>query len=147
LETRSIDLHRAMMRHLTACLQRWAILGGHRCCAATATTDNNYDYDEEEEEEEKDDNGGEVVGGEGGGGSAKNRSAFVATIGTREDLTRVKDAKCCIASMAVGEATRYSAREVLKSRCGNPERGRILPNRLHMRIHLLRLMRLMDHQI
>jgi hypothetical protein len=65
----------------------------------------------------------------------------------REDLIRVMDAKCCIASMAVSEAMRHSAREVCESHRGNPEMGRILPYRLHMRILLLRLMRLLDHQI
>jgi hypothetical protein len=42
----------------------------------------------------------------------KIRSAIVATIGTREDLTRVMDAKYCIALMTVVEATRLLAREV-----------------------------------
>ncbi len=82
-----------------------------------ATIGDDNDYNEEEEEEE-DDSGGEVVGGEGGGGeSAKIKSAVVATIGTREDHTRVMDAECCIASTAVGEATRHLAWEVRKSYC------------------------------
>ncbi len=68
----------------------------------------------------------------------------------REDLTRIIDAGCCIALTAVGEVTRamrHSAREVCKGCHGNLEMGRILPNRLHVRILLLRLMRLLDHQI
>jgi hypothetical protein len=56
-------------------------------------------------------------------------------------------AKCCITSMAIREAMRHSAREVHKSHCGNSEVGRILSYRLHERILLLRLMRLLDHQI
>jgi hypothetical protein len=39
------------------------------------------------------------------------------------------------------------AREVRKSHCDDPETGRILTNRPRMRIFLLRLMRLLYHQI
>ncbi len=60
---------------------------------------------------------------------------------------RVMNAKCCIALTAAREAMRHSAREVRKSHCGNSEMGRILPYRLHVKILLLRLMRLLDHQI
>ncbi len=77
----------------------------------------------------------------------KIRSPIVLAIGTREDLTRVMDAECCIASMAFGEVIRPPARGVCTSHRGNPETGRILPYRLHMRTLLLRLMRLLDHQI
>jgi hypothetical protein len=49
--------------------------------------------------------------------------------------------------MAIREVTRHLAREVRKSHLGNPEMGRILPNMPHVRIFLLRLMRLLYHQI
>ncbi len=82
-----------------------------------------------------------------GQGECKIRSTIVITIGTREDLTRVMDTICCIASTADGEAMRHLAREVRKSHRGNLEMERILPNRPHVRIFLLRLMSLLYHQI
>jgi hypothetical protein len=82
-----------------------------------------------------------------GQGECKIRSIIVVTIVTREDLTRLMDAVCCIASMANGEAMRHLAREVRKSHRSNLKMRRILPNRLHVRIFLLRLMSLLYHQI
>ncbi len=86
-------------------------LGGGADVAWGAGDDDNYDDDDEEEE----DNSGEVVGGEGGGGGMqKIRSAFITTIGMREDLIRVMNAKCFIALKAVGEATRHRQRRCVK---------------------------------
>ncbi len=45
-----------------------------------------------------------------GEGECKIISSIVLTSRTKEDFTRVMDAKCCIASTAIREAMRHSAR-------------------------------------
>jgi hypothetical protein len=88
LETRSNNLHCAMMWQQTTLFAKMGNLGGwRRCRTATAKTgdDNNYN----EGEEDKDDNGGEVLGGEGGGVEVQNqicRHCHHRDEGGREDL-------------------------------------------------------------
>ncbi len=50
--------------------------------------------------------------GEGGCKNQIRHHCHHATIGTREDLTRVMDSECWISSMIVVVATRHLAREV-----------------------------------
>ena len=47
---------------------------------------------------------------------------------------RAMDTKCCIELIALKETTKHLAREMHKSHRGNPEMGRNLPNRPHVKI-------------